>query len=119
MLAVEAVEGNAEETVGDCPVDQFVDAVEDWIGALEAAGEVDVGIDHMAVEVFDGDGAVRFDLNVADGMVGEARFVGLAAGVAVKDVDVDLVAFCVGAGAGAVAEVEFAGFLVDEAAFFE
>ena len=119
MLAVEAVEGDAEEAVGDCPVDEFVDAVEDWIGALEAAGEVYVGVDHLALEVFDGDGAVALDLDVADGMVGEAGFVDFAVGVALEDVDIYLVAFCVGAGAGAVAKVEFSGFLVDEAAFFE
>ena len=119
MLAVKAVEGDAEKAVGYGPMHQFMDAVEGWIGALEAAGEIDVGVDYTALEVFDVDRAVAFDLNVAHGVVSEARFVALTLGVAFEDVDVDLVAFFVGAGAGAVAKVELAGFLIDEAAFFE
>ena len=93
MLAVQAVEGDAKESVGDCPVHEFVDAVEGWIGAFEAAGEVHVGKDHTALEIFDGDWAIALDLDVAHGMVGEARFVGFAVRVALEDVDVDLVAF--------------------------
>ena len=73
----------------------------------------------MALELFDADGAVALDLNVADRMIGEPRLIALAVRVALQNVDVDLVAFFVGAVAGAVATVELAGFLIDEAAVFE
>ena len=73
----------------------------------------------MALKLFDADGAVALDLNVAYGMIGESRFVAFAVWIAFEDVDVDLVALFVGAEAGAVAIVELAGFVIDEAAVFE
>ena len=73
----------------------------------------------MALELFDADGAVALDLNVADRMIGEPRLIGLAVRVALQNVDVDLVAFFVGAVAGAVAMVELPGFLIDQAAVLE
>ena len=119
MLAVQAVERDAEEAVGDCPMHEFVDAVESWIGALESAGEIHVRKDYSALKLFDADGAVALDLNVAYGVIGESRFVAFAVWIAFEDVDVDLVALFVGAEAGAVAIVELAGFVIDETAVFE
>ena len=116
---MQAVERNAVEPVRDCPVHEFVDAVEGWIGALEAAGEIHVRKDYMALKLFDADGAVALDLNVAHGMIGESRLVAFAVRVAFEDVDVDLVALFVGTEAGAMAIVELAGFVIDEAAVFE